>query len=282
MTLPDGSSEPFVRAAGARPILRIGRMLAVVPSDGPSRKAWRKLGFVLTEPFTFMECTAFDLLLTGGGVRFLAPPRKRSAATPLAAAIDERLERGSGLFGWTWACQSLYRSRASIEAAEGVEFAKAQDGSKTLLVPQALTPGATTLLELLVHERPLSHPNGADALARILLTVGDSNRVAAMYERVFGLHARRQDRTERRCAVLESGTIGGPKLEIVGSTDQQHTASNGYPWGLVFHSKDLDATVRFLAASGVDCGKPVPSAEGGRVAALPLQLGGISLAFAGE
>lgn len=274
-----------VKAACAKslepPVLRIGRALAVVPSVAPSRKAWCKLGFVVTEPFVFMGCTAFDVALAGSAVRLLAAPRN-AAASPIGAAIIERLEHGAGLIGWTWACQSVFRSRAAIETAQGVSFDTLPDGTKSVTVPRTLTPGATTLLEPLVHGYVPAHPNAVDRLTRILLSVGDCDAAAATYERTFGLRAARETQTGRRCALLEVGTVRASTLQLAAPTDPGVGASPAHAWGLVFHSERLDETMACFHNAGVAASAPVASNHSGRVVALPMQIGGISLAFAGD
>jgi len=263
------------------PVLRIGRALAIVPSVGPSRKAWRKLGFVVTEPFAFMGCTAFDVTLVGTGLRLLVAPPD-AAASPIGAAITERLEHGAGLIGWTWACQSVYRSRAAIEKAQGVAFDTLPDGSKSVAVPRSLTPGATTTLEPLVHGYDPAHPNAVDRLTRILLSVGDCDAAADTYERAFGLRATRETQTGRRCAVLEVGTERASALQLAAPIDARTGAASAHAWGLVFHSERLDETIACLRDAGVNASPPAPSNHSGRVVALPMQIGGISLAFAGD
>ena len=54
------------------------------------------------------------------------------------------------------------------------------------------------------------------------------------------------------------------------------------PWGLVFHSNDLDKTIRTLARSNIELPDPVADPKGGRITALSMQLGGIGIAFIGD
>ena len=56
----------------------------------------------------------------------------------------------------------------------------------------------------------------------------------------------------------------------------------GGPWGVAFESSNLDATVAFLRAAGVEVGDPHRAVQGGRITGMPTPLGGIQLAFMGE
>jgi predicted enzyme related to lactoylglutathione lyase len=289
------SATPALRAAAAakpatgdalatteRPVQRIGRALAVVPSARPSHKAWRKLGFALTDAFEFMGCTAFDLVLSGCGVRFLALPR-RPQANPLTEAISEQqLEKGAGLLGWTWMCQSVYRSREIVEARSGEDFVAVAPGRKTVVVPRKATPGATTLLEPLVHEEVPPHPNRVSGLDHIVVAVNDAGAAADAYEQAFALNARRTEMQERSYAFIKVGEFGGSVIELVGPVRPGAGALGGHGWGMAFRTPDLDATVRYLADAGVHVGDPHPAVQGGRIASLPIQIGGIHIAFVGE
>jgi catechol 2,3-dioxygenase-like lactoylglutathione lyase family enzyme len=266
--------------ANERPVARIGRALAVVPSVRPSQKAWRKLGFELSDSFEFMGCAAFDLVLAGCGVRFLAPIRNE--INPLTAAIGDLLERGAGLLGWTWACQSVHRSRDVIEARSGLEFEAVTGGRKTVVTPRKVAPGATTLLEPLVHEEVPRHPNRVVGLDHIVLMVTDADATADIYERYFGLKARRAATKERRYAFLKVGEVGGSVIEIVGPLEPSRGPVMGHGWGLAFRTDDLNWTVRYLRESGVQCAEPREATQGGRISSLPMQIGGIQIAFLGN
>jgi predicted enzyme related to lactoylglutathione lyase len=264
-----------------KPVARLGRAITVVPSVRPSHKAWRKLGFALSDAFEFMGCTAFDLVLSGCGVRFVAVP-KRPEINPLTTAIGELLEKGAGLLGWSWACQSVHRSRDVIEARAGSDFESGHGGRKSIVVPRKLTPGATTLLEPLVHEEVPHHPNSVTGLDHLVIAVTDVEAAADSYERVFGLKARRTAMKDRRYAFLKVGEVGGSVIEIVGPADPVRGPLTGQGWGLAFRSGNLDATVRYLRDSGVAVTEPHNAIQGGRIASVPVQLGGVQIAFLGD
>jgi len=209
--------------APERPVLRISRALAVVPSLGPSKKVWRRLGFRLTDSFVFLGCPAFDLVLAGSGVRFLVPPRRPPTQQRFAEAISERLERGSGLLGWSWACQSVYRARSLLQRGAAA-FETTSEGRQGLVVPREFTPGATTLLEPLVHEELPAHENGAVRLARILVTTAQPDAAAEVYEQVFGVAARRTTRGNRRIAEIRIGSVGAVTLDVMGPAEPDGTS----------------------------------------------------------
>ena len=264
-----------------RPVVRIGRALAVVPSVRPTHKAWRRLGFTLSDPFEFMGCAAFDLVLRGAGVRFLAPPARRDANL-LTAAVDSLLETGSGLLGWTWACQSVFRSRELIEKRGDVEFGGTIDGRKSTVVPGELSPAATTLLEPLVHEEVPPHGNRITGLDHLVLMVGDVDAAAERYEQAFGLSARRRTVGDRRYAFVKVGRVAASVIEIVGPSEKPAEPIAGCGWGLAFQSDDLDATIAYLRSKRITLSDAQPALQGGRIVSLPMQIGGISIAFLGK
>jgi predicted enzyme related to lactoylglutathione lyase len=277
--LPDPLVEAEVPAE--KPVARLGRAIAVIPSIRPSNKAWRKLGFALSDTFEFMGCTAFDLVLSGCGIRFVAVPR-RAEENPLTTAINALLEKGTGLLGWSWACQSVHRSRDMIEARTGHEFEPGPGGRKSIVVPRKLTPGVTTLLEPLVHEEVPHHPNAVTGLDHLVIAVTDVEGAADSYERAFGLKARRTSMKERRYAFLKVGEVGGSVIELVGPSDPVRGPLTGQGWGLAFRSGNLDATVRHLRDAGVAVIEPHSAIQGGRIASVAVQIGGVQIAFLGD
>jgi predicted enzyme related to lactoylglutathione lyase len=228
-----------------------------------------------------MGCTAFDLALAGCGVRFLVPPG-RGEVNPLTTAITDLLDKGAGILGWTWACQSVYRSRDLIEARSSVGFVVGQAGRKTLVVPRKLSPGATTLLEPLVHEEVPAHPNHVTGLDHIVLTVTNVEAAADTYERAFGLKARRVEMNGRRYAFLKVGEVASSVLEIVGPAEIPSGPLSGGGWGVAFRTEDLDATMRYMRDSRVEVGEPHKAVQGGRIASLPVSVGGIQIALLGD
>jgi predicted enzyme related to lactoylglutathione lyase len=217
-------------------------------------------------------------LLVGCGIRFLVPPRNASP-NPLTSAISELLEKGTGMLGWTWACQSVHNSREIIEKRSGVAFAADPGGGKTSVVPRRLTPGVTTVLEPLASQELRVHANHAFALDHIVVTVSSVDAVADMYERSFALKARRTEMGSKRYAFLKVGEVNGSVIEIVGPTTPQIGAITGHGWGLAFRTGDLAATVRYLRKAGVGVTEPHEAVQGGRIASVTMQLGGVAITF---
>ena len=270
----DGASiKPAVNA--------VGRAFAAVPSLGPASKAWTKLGFALSKPFIFHGCNAVDVILASGGLRFVAPAGAKKS-TPLNKLVGERLIAGAGLLGWSWACKNVERTREIIEERSGETFEKNDTGEKELVVPSKLNPGATTLLEPIVDEDVPDHPNGIHELDHLVLTVSNSDDAADAYEEYFGLRAKRRTIADKRYAFVDVGGKGGSVIEIVGPAEPDSSRLHGHPWGLAMRSKDLDATVSSLRDSGVHLSDPHDAIQGGRIASLPMHLGGIQIAFLGD
>ena len=117
--------------------------------------------------------------------------------------------------------------------------------------------------ELLRQERWVSHPNGAQALASVIIVVGDLDEAVLRYERFLGRKAeRRPDQT----AVfrLDRGTamLGGPDTPRTGNAPLPFVAAYG------IKVRDLKETERFLDQRGVVADKSVPgviSVDGGTV-----------------
>lgn len=115
--------------------------------------------------------------------------------------------------------------------------------------------------ELLWQERWVSHPNGAQALASVIIVVSDLDEAVLRYERFLGRKAeRRPDQT----AVfrLDRGTamLGGPDTPRTGNAPLPFVAAYGVK------VRDLKETERFLDQRGVVADKSVPgviSVDGG-------------------
>ncbi|MBI5504627.1 MAG: hypothetical protein HY899_07480, partial [Deltaproteobacteria bacterium] len=99
----------------------LGYALAAVPSIGPTVKAWRKLGFVVSPAYSFLGCQAAHIDLEGGGIRFLAVDNC-TVSTALVELVRERLIEGAGLLGWTWTCAEPHRSAVAISQLAGSDF----------------------------------------------------------------------------------------------------------------------------------------------------------------
>lgn len=251
---------------------RIARILAVVPSLGPATRAWRRLGFEISEPYPLAGCRAADVALDGGGLRFLAPNRGCAAHTPLAARVDDRLVLGAGILGWSWACEDVAQSFASLAAVEG-------GGDGLFMISSDLTPGAITFLEPLGQERSAEHSNSVCALDHVVLDVSDARAAAGVYSREFGLPARMRTTAHHRYASLE---VGSSAVEIVGPVEAKEGRLTGQAWGLAFRSSDLDATVACLRERAIDIAEPQSEPHGGRIVILPIHLGGVGIAFVGD
>jgi predicted enzyme related to lactoylglutathione lyase len=150
-------------------------------------------------------------------------------------------------------------------------------------VPRKTSPGATTLLEPLVHEEVPPHPNRVTGLDHIVVTVNDVVAAADAYERAFAVKPRRSEMDGRRYAFLKVGEISGCcTIELVGPSAPVLGAPVGHGWGLAFRTPDLDATLRYLREAGVKAGDAQPAVQGGRIVSLPMQIGGIHIGFLGD
>jgi catechol 2,3-dioxygenase-like lactoylglutathione lyase family enzyme len=267
----------------------IGFALAAVPSLGPTIKAWRKLGFAVSEPYTWEGCQAAHIELEGGGVRFVATDAQTTGAAP--DLVRSRLILGAGLFGWTWHCSEPHRSALAIGQLAGNEFhAACEDWNDTIVqLPMELTPAAATWLEKPTAEfgPGPSHANLITKLDHLVLQVSASKVAAQLYEKHFGLKGRTSAMNDRYYSFLKAGSS---MLEIVGPAkpappapcDKSGSRITGGPWGVAFESSNLEATVAFLRAAGVEVGDPHRAVQGGRITGMPTPLGGIQLAFMGE
>ncbi len=280
-------------AAAARPTrLRaervvdgIVRVTAAVPSVGPTRKAWTRLGFAPSRLHDFDACAAFDVHMEGCSLRFLAPPR-RPANLPLPKIVSDRLIHGAGLLGWSWSCEDTASAAESIERTTSTSFVEAtgqrqepSEGAGLVLLPPALTPGARTMLECNRPAEHTEHPNGVTHMDHLVLTVSDVDSATHIYEKNFGLSATCLVSQERRHSYLK---VGDTTLELVGPLEPGSGPLAGALWGLAFRSPDLDTTVECLHGNGVPVRSPHPAREGGRITALGLPLGGIQIAFMGK
>jgi predicted enzyme related to lactoylglutathione lyase len=263
---------------GERIVRRVGHALAVVPSLRAASGAWTRLGFTVSKRFEFLGCPAFDVVLAGGGIRFLAPVVRGPQST-LSEVVRGRLVGGAGLLGWTWACDDLRSSRQAIESRSGVEFACDGSGGKSTVVPSELNPGAVTLLEESQDDELPVHHNAITELDHLVVMMSHVDAAAGAYEKHFGLRAKLTAMQERRYAFLK---VGGSVIEIVGPLEPERGPITGKPWGLAMRSHDLDATVANLRRAGVQLPDPHPAIQGGRLTSLPMQLGGIHIAFIGD
>jgi hypothetical protein len=294
------AAKPPVKAKGRRVpaeqlVTSLGYALSAVPSLGPTVKAWRKLGFFVSENYTWQGCQAAHVDLEGGGLRFVAADA-HAGDTVVAELVRQRLILGSGLFGWTWACKDPHRSAVAIGQLAGSEFhADCFDPSDELVqIPMELTPAAATWLERSPESagpRP-AHANSITRLDHLVLQVSHSKVAAQTYERHFGLKGRTSAMNDRYYAFLKAGPslleiVGPIKPGAVAAPGEQVTSKGakdrmtGGPWGLAFGSSSIDATVTFLRMAGIDISDPHRAVQGGRITGMATPLGGIQLAFVG-
>jgi catechol 2,3-dioxygenase-like lactoylglutathione lyase family enzyme len=275
-----------------------GYALAAVPSLGPTVKAWRKLGFHVSDTYAWQGCQAAHIDLEGGGIRFVAAD-SHAEATTAADLVRSRLILGAGLFGWTWSCREPHRSALAIGQLAGSDFhADCEDwGDSIVQIPMELTPAAATWLEK-PDESAAAKPSHANSLTRldhIVLQVSASKAAAQTYEKHFGLRGKTAAMNDRYYAFLKAGPS---LLEIVGPMKPGAAEAGapkpagagariidritGGPWGLAFGSTNIDATVTFLKMAGIEVNEPHRAVQGGRITGMPAPLGGIQLAFMGE
>ncbi len=263
-----------------RCVERIGRALAAVPSLGPAAKAWTRLGFRPSKPFEFFGCEAVDLDFAGGGLRFLARSLTMPGG-PLASLVSDRLTFGAGLLGWTWACKNVWASRTRIESQALLSFPTEETDRSSIMLPPRLSPGAATLLEPLSSTPIPVHPNSVTGIDHVVVTVTNTDAAADLYERHFGLRAVRKTIAERRYAFVKVGE-NSIVIELVGPNRIDRGPLGGQVWGLAFRSANLDGTIALLHNAGVGVSQAHAALQGGRIASLPMQLGGIQIAFLGD
>ncbi len=286
---PTGKGKPR-RVPAEQVVDGFGYALAAVPSLGPTVKAWRKLGFHVSEAYTWQGCHAAHIDLEGGGIRFLAADA-HGEATSAADLVRQRLILGSGLFGWTWAASEPHRSAVAIGQLAGSPFhEECEDWSDSIVqIPMELTPAAATWLERPPAEAVShSHANSLVRLDHVVLQVSASKAASQTYEKHFGLKGRTSAMNDRYYAFLKAGRS---LLEIVGPLKPGAAETppgkvvpriTGGPWGVAFASTNIDATVTFLRMAGVDVGDPHRAVQGGRITGMTTPLGGIQLAFMGD
>jgi catechol 2,3-dioxygenase-like lactoylglutathione lyase family enzyme len=115
--------------------------------------------------------------------------------------------------------------------------------------------------ELLWQERWVDHPNGAEALASVIIVVADLDEAVGRYQRFLGRKAERR-RDQTAVFRLDRGTamLGGPDTPRVGHAPLPFVAAYGV------RVKNLKQTGRFLDERGVEADKSVAgviSVEGG-------------------
>lgn len=255
----------------------IGCVLAAMPSLGPAGRAWTHLGFKLTKPYKWMGCLASDLVLSGLRIRFVAPDPRAGTTGLLSTKIEDRLIRGAGLLGWTWMTGENPIELPDVVPADPGERCNAY------VLPPELSPGVVTLYD---HELSApqpreikSHPNGIGRLDRVVVSTDNADRTAGTYQQHFPLKDAGRVNSGRIHLFTEAGST---QIEFVGPIDATDSESFVNPWGLVFHSNDLDKTIRTLARSNIELPDPVADPKGGRITALSMQLGGIGIAFIGD
>lgn len=264
-----------------RPVSRLGRVLAAVPSLGPTAKAWTRIGFSVSQPFDYLGCRAFDVTLNGASLRFLTLDPNHEP-TAMSSLVAERLLSGAGILGWSWACNDVALSREIIEANCERRFPPKDDCSRALIVPRRLTPGAATVLEPLSYEVSAKHRNCVERIDHMVVTLNDVDKAAGIYENAFGLHARRRTSKNTRYAFLKVGRANAAVIELVGPARPTSMVLAGHAWGITFRSPDLDQTVKSLRKERINISDPHPAVQGGRITGFPMQLGGIQIAFIGE
>lgn len=294
MTTPDTASpaapdEPAVSSEPAAPVNSagpaherivdaIGRAIAIVPSLGPARQAWERLGFICSGDFVYQGCRAFDVQLADGGIRVIVPDSVLPTA-PLGAAAHHRMEHGAGLIGWTWTSRNPERARAVIESKSGTQFQRNSDGSRSFMADSQLTAGAVTLLEPATSHPNTDHPNGADHVDHLVLMVGDADAVAERIGDAFGLKPVARNMKQGRYSFCK---VGATVLEIVGPPEPDKTNTQGRVWGITFAVPDIDETVAAIRDRGVAMPDPHDAIQGGRIVSVPTQVGGAQIAFMGE
>lgn len=276
-------------------VASFGYALSAVPSLGPTVKAWRKLGFFVSETYPWQGCQAAHIDLEGGGLRFVAAD-SHADQTTAAELVRQRLILGAGLFGWTWACPEPHRSAVAIGQLAGSDFHEAcqNAGEDIVQLPMELTPAAATWLEkpvVAAGPRP-AHANSITRLDHVVLQVSHSKAAAQTYERHFGLKGRTSAMNDRYYAFLKAGPslleIVGPSKPTTPAPGEQITSKaskdriTGGPWGLAFGSSSIDATVTFLRMAGIEVNDPHRAVQGGRITGMAAPLGGIQVAFMGE
>ena len=103
--------------------------------------------------------------------------------------------------------------------------------------------------------------------------------VSLLLEMGSTVKARRTDMNGKRYAFLKVGEVNGSVIEIVGPSKPQVGALTGHGWGLAFRTGDLAAPVRYLRKAGVGVTEPHEAVQGGRIASVTMQLGGVAIAF---
>ncbi len=258
----------------------LGYALAAVPSIGPTVKAWRKLGFVVSAAYPWLGCQAAHIDLDGGGIRFLAVDNS-APSTALVELVRARLIEGAGMLGWTWTCAEPHHSAVAISQLAGSDFHEgcALRDETLVQIPMELTPAAATWLEKPSITAPPHHPNSIIRLDHIVLNVSQSKTVSQTYERHFGLKSKTAAMNDRYYAFLKTGSS---LLEIVGPMKPAPGPVSGGAWGVAFGSSDIDATATFLQNAGIAVKPPHRAVQGGRITGMPVALGGIQIAFMGE
>lgn len=276
---PAASDRPR-KVPAERVIDSIGYALAAVPSIGPTVKAWRKLGFVVSPAYSWLGCQAAHIDLEGGGVRFLAVDNS-ARSTAAVELVRARLIDGAGLLGWTWICSDPHRSAVAIAQLAESDFHEgcAARDEAIVQIPMELTPAAVTWLERPSVTPPPHHANSINRLDHIVLNVSQSKTVSQTYERHFGLKSKTAVMNDRYYAFLKTGTS---LVEIVGPMKPPPGALTGGAWGVAFGSSDIDATATFLQNAGIAVKAPHRAVQGGRITGMPMPLGGIQIAFMGE
>ena len=294
MPVNDAIAAAQIPEAGA---LNVDHVAHFVPDIDAASAALEKLGFTLTpfsaqshrpEPGTPLVSAGTGnrcVMLERGYLEILTPTAETPVADQLRAAIRRYVGVHLIAFGTSRSdldharlVQEKFEPLAPVALQRPISTPGGEDTARftVVRVPAGTMPEGRIQFcqqhtpHLVWQSRWTGHPNGATALASVLLCVADPAEAARRYSRYTGLPARNTG------GVWMIGTARGVLMFVDADALERIVSSPppALPWiaGYALESRDLAATSEYMRRAQFDVEEP----DSGRlIVTLPPALGGI-------
>jgi catechol 2,3-dioxygenase-like lactoylglutathione lyase family enzyme len=130
-------------------------------------------------------------------------------------------------------------------------------------------------------EEPLpAGPSQVECLDHLVISSGDSAKVAAHFRDALGLEIKRTFARPGTGNHLEFGKLVDVVLEFAGPPEPREGEVKAAFWGIVFTVNDIDAVVATCRAAGYETTDPRPAVQpGAKIAAVKRGTGGVPFAL---
>jgi catechol 2,3-dioxygenase-like lactoylglutathione lyase family enzyme len=123
-------------------------------------------------------------------------------------------------------------------------------------------------------------PGPVECLDHLVISSGDSAKVAAHFRDVLGLEIKRTFARPGTGNHLEFGKLVDVVLEFAGPPEPREGEVKAAFWGIVFTVNDIDAVVATCRAAGYETTDPRPAVQpGAKIAAVKRGTGGVPFAL---